>query len=402
MEIYIARQPILNRKRKVIAYELLFRENLKNKCAENIKYDYTKKLISNMMTIGTDTLIGDKKAFINFSRENLLSDLEEILSPDKFIIEILEDVELDDILVEKCKVLKNKGYTIAIDDFEYGKNIDKILPYIDIIKVDFLLNTKEERAAVASAYKKKGKKLLAEKIESKKEYQEALEAGYDYFQGYFFSKPSIVKDYDVEIEKQTYMALIEEFSKAVVDVEILEAALKFDLGLSYKLLRYANKFINKTTENIISVDQAIEVLGIDEIKKWLYLIIFSEVNIIDEIDRENIVLRAKFCENIATYNNIKYSKEVFLVSMFITINPILEKKVSDSLVKFSVDESLTKTLLEHSVEISSLINLALYYEANNEKMVRLFCTKLDLKYKYLSLAYIDALQWVKEIKNKIK
>lgn len=202
MEIYIAKQPIVNRSKKIIAYELLFRKDDNNRFESLEKIDYTRQLLSNAITVGLDTLVGDKKAFVNFTRANLLSDLALSLSNDRFIIEILEDVEFDNLVIEKCKMLKEKGHIIAIDDLVFNKDISAIIDYLDIIKIDFLLNSKEERRYLIEKYKKDGKLLLAEKIENKEMYKEALEQGYDYFQGFYFSKPSIIKDYDMAADKQ--------------------------------------------------------------------------------------------------------------------------------------------------------------------------------------------------------
>lgn len=103
MDIYIARQPIFDRKKRIIAYELLFRKNSNNVFESTEEIDYTRQLLSNAMTVGFNTLVGEKRAFINFTRENLLSDIALSLPNDRFIIEVLEDVEFDDLVIENVK-----------------------------------------------------------------------------------------------------------------------------------------------------------------------------------------------------------------------------------------------------------------------------------------------------------
>ncbi|WP_066873560.1 EAL and HDOD domain-containing protein [Clostridium mediterraneense] len=195
MDIYIAKQAIFDREMNIYAYELLFRNNSKNIFQLEDNCDYTKQVIYNSNNIGLDILLNNKRAFINFTRENLLDNIVDLLDKEKFIIEILEDVEFDKEIVNICKSLKKRGYIIAIDDFILEKDISKVIDYIDIIKVDFILNSKTDREKIVKKYKNLGKLLLAEKVETIEEYKEAFINGYNYFQGFLFSKPNIVEEH---------------------------------------------------------------------------------------------------------------------------------------------------------------------------------------------------------------
>ncbi|WP_297518909.1 EAL domain-containing protein [uncultured Clostridium sp.] len=192
MDSYIARQPIFNKNREIVAYELLFRKDQENFFKKDT-VNYTEKLLSNIEKAGIDNVLESKIGFINFSEDNILENLAGSINKSKFIIEILEDVEFNEDVIRNCKELKKQGYIIAIDDLVVGKDISKVIKYIDIIKVDFILNNKHERIEIFEKYKSLEKILLAEKIETLNDYIEAVERGYDLFQGFYFSKPSLIK-----------------------------------------------------------------------------------------------------------------------------------------------------------------------------------------------------------------
>ena len=202
MDIYIAKQAIFDRDMNIYAYELLFRNNSRNIFQLEDNCDYTKQVIYNSNNIGLDNLLNNKRAFINFTRKNLLDNIADSLDKEKFIIEILEDVEFDKEIINICKSLKEQGYLIAIDDFTVEKDISKVIDYIDIIKVDFILNCKIDRKKIIKKYKSLGKLLLAEKIETIEEYKEAFIDGYNYFQGFLFSKPNIVREHRKKLRKE--------------------------------------------------------------------------------------------------------------------------------------------------------------------------------------------------------
>lgn len=402
MDIYIARQPIFDRKKRIIAYELLFRKNSNNVFESTEEIDYTRQLLSNAMTVGFNTLVGEKRAFINFTRENLLSNIALSLPNDRFIIEVLEDVEFDDLVIEKCKMLKRKGYTIAIDDFVFNKDITCIIDYLDIIKVDFLLNSKEERKKLVEKYKNKNKLLLAEKIEDMEMYQEALEQGYDYFQGFFFSKPSIIKDYDIAADRMKYSLIINELNKENIDLDSVKEILRSDIGLSYKLLRYINTS-KETQKDINSIDESIDILGVNEISKWLYLLSISEIDEMESEEvRENIALKAKFCENIALKSNMKYANEAFLVGLLSTLDNIAMKDMEQLLNNIPIKKNMKQTLLGEQTYLTDILNLAINYEHGNEINVRKLCNKCNVEYKDLSKAYINSLRWLEEFRKKDK
>lgn len=208
MEVFIGRQPIFNRDEEIVAYELLYRNNGVNKFPQIDSDKATiEVLINSFLTIGIKEVSNGYPSFINFTENLIMQEELELLSPNKVVIELLEDIPITPVLVNRLKEIKSKGFKIALDDFILDEKVqiyDDLFKLVDYIKIDFIKSSEQERAIVEN--KVKGQyphiQLLAEKVETRREYEQAKHLGYSLFQGYFFQQPQIIKGTD--IPKQIY------------------------------------------------------------------------------------------------------------------------------------------------------------------------------------------------------
>ena len=197
MNIFLAKQSIYNRQNEIVAYELLYRNSYKNYYDENVDGNYaTLQVVSNILNIGKENLIEDKRAFINFSKKCLINGLVNTLSKDNIVVEILENIDPTEEVKRKIKELKDEGYIIALDDVTLNIKYIEFVELVDIYKIDFIDTTKKDRNIILSKIRSINPKakFLAEKIECKEDYEEAFCEGYDYFQGYYLSKPIVVQE----------------------------------------------------------------------------------------------------------------------------------------------------------------------------------------------------------------
>ncbi|SHJ71254.1 EAL domain-containing protein [Anaerobranca californiensis DSM 14826] len=193
MEIFVGRQPIFDRKLNVYGYELLYRKSMNNYYEGIDENQATAELINNVFfTMDFQQITGGRKGFINFSQTMLEKEIPLLLPKNTIVVEILENVELTEELVKICSKLKKEGYILAIDDFIFEKDLQQLLSFIDILKVDF---NKVDYTTQKQGIQKYGGKILflAEKIETREDFVKAYQLGYHLFQGYFFSRPTILK-----------------------------------------------------------------------------------------------------------------------------------------------------------------------------------------------------------------
>jgi len=406
MDIFVARQPIFDKKQKVFAYELLYRNGIENYC-ENIDGDKATSMviINSFLSIGIETLTNNKRAFINFT-ENLIRDEIPTLFPNKsIVVEILEDVKPDEEVIKKCKKLKSEGYILALDDFIF-KDISiykRFIDVVDIVKVDFMQNSFADRAAIVKELKNSKIKFLAEKVESREEYFEAIEMGYEYFQGYFFSKPVIVSGKDISSSKLNCMEILNEINRPEPDYNKLASIVERDISLSYKLLRVINFPAFYTNSRITSIKQALVLFGFKGIRKWISLIFLRDIgkDKPDEILKSALV-RGKLGEFIAPKVGLKDRKsELFIMGLFSVIDVVMDKPLGEILKELPLSEDIKEALLGKENKLNDIYRLILSYEKGDWQNYLKYSNKLKLKEVEIPKHYIEVLEWVEEIFSSV-
>ncbi len=277
-EIFIGRQPILGRNHELFAYELLFRSGRQRNAAD-IPDDLlaSAAVISHAFAdLGVEQALGPYKGFINCDASLLLSDLLEALPSDKIVLEVLETVDPTPEIVDRCRVLKDLGYTLALDDFvNFEEKFRPLLDLVEIVKVDLMPLDAASLASTTQALKKFPLQLLAEKVDSSELAEKCHALGYTYFQGYFFAKPTIIAGRKLGHSQLSLMRLL---GLVLEDAETtkLETVLKPEPGLTLNLLRLTNSAATGLRTKITSIRHAITVLGRRQLQRWLQLLLYTD------------------------------------------------------------------------------------------------------------------------------
>lgn len=401
MEVFVARQPIFDCNQKVVFYELLFRHGESNNY-EAVDGDLaTLNVITNsFFCIGIDNLTGGKKAFINFTENLLKSETITILPKEYLGIEILETVEPTEEIIGACKNLKSLGYTLVLDDFVFSHKYEPLIELADIIKVDFLLTSPYERERLIKTISNKKVKFLAEKVESREDFEEAVRLGYNYFQGYFFSKPVIMTGTDIPAQKLQYLNALKEINRPNLGFEDIEKIIKRDVSLSYKLLRYINSSSFGFRSKVHSIRQAIALIGEDEVIRWIYVIVFRETSV--EKNNEALatcIVRARFGEILCSLNNELKNKasDVFFMGMFSMIDSLINRPIEEILGELPMDLGVKDALMGKRNIYRDIYELIICYERGAWERLAYYSNKLKLDEKRLPEIYFESLNWSKEL-----
>jgi c-di-GMP-related signal transduction protein len=276
-DIFIGRQPILDRSQQLYAYELLFRSGNKLNSA-NIQDNLgaTANVINHAFAeLGVEQALGPYKGFINCDESLLLSDMLEILPTDKIVLEILETVEVTPQIIERCTELKARGFTLALDDFVHFEDKWKpLLELIEIVKVDLQPLSQEQLGTVTSQLKRWPLTMLAEKVDSREQAEYCLRLGYNLFQGYYFAKPVIIAGKKLG---HSQLALVRLLGLVMEDAETpaLEGVFKQEPGLAMNLMRLTNSVATGVRTKVTSLRHAITVLGRRQLQRWLQLLLYT-------------------------------------------------------------------------------------------------------------------------------
>jgi EAL and modified HD-GYP domain-containing signal transduction protein len=356
----------------------------------------TSKVITNsFLLIGLDRLTQGKRAFINFTENLIKSEIPTMFPKDSIAIEILENITVDTELIEACRKMEEQGYVIAIDDFEYPmlRRYQELLEYVNLIKVDFQRNNVYERRQIIKQLANGKIRFLAEKVENKEEFDQAFQMGYHYFQGYYFSKPLVIKEKDLSSYKNSYLEIIRKLDRAIVEFRSLASIIERDVTLSYKFLKIANSVSYYSRSKITSLEVALVRLGFEEIKKWTYLLILHDIckNKSNEIVRISLI-RAKYGELIAAHLGLgKRKKEVFIMGLFSKIDVFIERTMENILEELRLSQDIRDAMLGKENIFRSIFDIILAHEeAQWEKLISL-ANKLQLDPSKLSQLHMNAL-----------
>lgn len=391
MDVYIARQPIFDRKLAIFGYELLYRRSMNNFYEGLDDTQATAELINNaFLSMHFSELTERTRAFINFSDDMLIDEIPKLLPRDTVFIEILETVEVTDELLEAVKSLRKSGYTIVLDDFVFSQRHLPLVDVADMIKIEFNKMNTAVQKLILKKYRHKIK-FIAEKVETREEFQLAMDLGYDYFQGYFFSKPVIIKSKEIAYLNINLIRVLELLHHNEPDFEEIREVISTDIGLSYKLLRLANSIMIGKRHEIKSVKRAMVHLGLLEMRKWIYIIMLKDFQVIENKELIKVCLiRAKMMEIIAIERGKNSENgDYFLVGMFSEIDVLLNREMKDLVAEMSLKDSVRTALLGENNDMKKTLDYLINLEKNED---------INQKGKHeLMPIYLEALAWVSNI-----
>ncbi len=394
MDVFVARQPIFDRNKKIYGYELLFRSGESNFFPDiNGDTATTSLLSSSFLTVGIDRIVAGKPAFINFTEELLAKGTPHLFSSDKIRVEILENVTPNTEIINSCKLLKEKGYKLVLDDFVYSEKMEEFLRLCTIIKIDLQMTSVEQIKDMIPLLTKFNCKLLAEKVETYEDLEQVKALGFDYFQGYFFAKPEILKNRDLPISQMTIIKLISQIHSSEFDISILSELIGHDVSISYKLLNYLNSAYFSRLQPITSINQAISYLGENGFKLFVSLIVTSMLaeNKPDALVKM-AVTRARFLQLVGIELN-KDSNELFLLGLFSLMDAMLDRKMKEILKQLPLTKKVNFALIDRSGELFIFIRLIETYEAGNWIAFRVAQKKLAIDDTKVLDFYLEAITW---------
>jgi len=400
MHFYAARQPILDKDKNLFAYELLFRDSIDNVFPDVCGDEATSKMIeASKFNMGISEFTANKPAFINFTLETLSQGYPEMLTTDELVVEILETIKPGKKLLALCKDLFEKGYTLALDDYEHQKVWAHFYPYIKIIKIDFQQSNINDIKEVKLAIEKHPHiQLLAEKVETYEEYDQALSLGFELFQGFFFAKPEMVKTKSLSPSQMSMAELLYETSKPDLDLSTITSVFERDVTLSYKLFRYANSPIFKRSSEISTIKQALVTLGSGELKRFIGLMFAANINPDKPSELINTSMsRSKFCQLIAKHITPPIdSSTSFLTGLLSMIDAIVDEKLETTLAKLPLSADIKDPLLTRKGTMAALIKLIELIEHAQWDKTTIVIEKLGLDKETVLECQAEALAWADE------
>jgi EAL and modified HD-GYP domain-containing signal transduction protein len=389
--LFIARQPIYDRKLAVMGYELLYRSSEVNQAIfEDGNLASCETIINTFMHIGLENLIGSAPAFINLPTDFVLNHALTPMFREQCVLEILEDVAPVPRVIESLRELKNQGYRIALDDFEYSPAHTPLLQLADFVKID-VLNAEESGIRARLEHVRPFKaKIIAEKVETQELHQLCMNLGFDYFQGYFCCRPQLVKHKMVPANRMVILQLLSRLHNPNVDYAELESILSQDITLTYKLLRYINSATFGMRREISSIKDAVMLLGLINIRDWLSMILMSRV--IDNKPGELIVtamIRGKMCELLAQAQQPAVAPQMFITGLFSVLDALMDTPMVELMDTINLSTPIKLALLDNAGVHGAILHQVICHELGDWDALR----STGMSASEYTKTYLEAVRW---------
>jgi c-di-GMP phosphodiesterase len=395
-EVFVGRQPIYTQQLDVFAYELLFRSGeMQHAGVTDGNQATAHVLVNTFLELGLDTLVGSKRAFVNLTRDFLLQDYSLVFPADRVGLEVLEDVAVDADVLAALRNLSAQGYLIALDDFFYQEHLCPLVELADIIKIDVLASGRTTVAEQVELLRQYNVPLLAEKVETQEDFTYYKTLGFEYFQGYFFCHPDVVKGQRSPTNRLVILELLAKLQRPGTTFRELEALISRDVSLSYKVLRAANAAIYTQARKVESIHQALRLVGLTAMTNIVSLFLLANI---DDKPHELLVtamVRAKMCEQLARLMQQGNSATFFIVGLLSVLDAFMDRPMPDILPALPLADEIVAALLAHEGMLGATLHCVLAYEQGDwEAVYNLGCPR-DLLVK----TYLEALMWATEMHN---
>lgn len=398
----MARQPIFDDDNKVYAYELLYRSNGKQNSYNGVNGDESTADVVTNAFFGLDVrdVIGNAKAFINFTGNLLKHGVPKMISSDILVVEVLENQMMDEDTLAACQDLKERGYTLALDDFEYENAYSELFQLGDIVKIDFRTSQKAiEETAYVCRYC--NKIMLAEKIETREELEYAKRLGCTFTQGYYFAKPTLMSKNSIQPLPVNFMQIMQLVSSEEPEISDIVEVISRDTAMCQRLLRLINSVYFGVRNRVSSISQALVILGLDYLREWVYLMGMQRITHNDNVEIMRMsVLVAKFCRGIALLipDAARSCEAFYLMGLLSMVTYSGERALAIALEEFPITDDIKNGLMRRGGLYSDVFEMVLGYDKGDWAVVDNFSEKYGIPSEKISEVFLNCVKDAERIR----
>lgn len=400
-EFYLGRQPILDRHQALFGYELLFRNAPVGPAHVTNDLSATASVIAHAAQLGMERVVGDALGFVHADADVIMSDIFSFLPREKVVLEVMDTMPITPALLERMTELVGQGFSFALDNVTSDTgHIQALLPLVEYVKMDMRNMSLAELMKLAPRFRQDNKKLVAEKVETRDEFKNCLDLGFDYFQGYYFAKPVIMSGKKLSPSQLAVMELMTLVTSDADNLEI-ERAIKRDVSLALNLLRLVNTPAVGARQRIDSLSQAVTILGRRQLQRWLQIMLYAEPSKRGHSMTPLLMLattRGRLLELLASKlrPSHRHAADIaFTVGIMSLMDTLFGIPMADILTQIPVNDEVAEALMFRGGFFGDLLKLAECIERIEEMDEHIIPTLRDLAMSTDELVELEmaAFEW---------
>lgn len=391
--IHVGRQPIYDDDRRVVAFELLFRDAAGANAATLDDDLATTRVIVNTFTeFDHVTLTGGRPAFVNVTESFITGAYPLPFPPSAVVLEVLEEVPATSAVLAGLARLQEAGFRLALDHFDGRPERMALLDHVSYVKLDVQDIPAGDLEEVAGLARRRGVQLIAERVETARHLEQARAAGCELFQGWLFARPDVLSMTSITTQATTVLQVVGRLSAPDPDIDEIEEIVKRDAGLTFRLLRAANSVSVTARRRIESLRDAIGLLGLAQLRAWTLLMLVNDETSAGDEALTAAVTRARTCELLARQSATARPDMAFTAGLLSSLDALLGEEIGTVLAGLVLDEALTRAVVRGEGPLGSLIRAA----AAQERADRMGIELAGFDPGAVSHAYLCAVEWAQE------
>ncbi|MFG0319188.1 MAG: EAL and HDOD domain-containing protein [Planctomycetota bacterium JB042] len=394
-DILVGRQPICDRRLGIHAFELLYRSDAVPPGSPGFDGNVATATvaINSIMQIGLDQIVGEKRAFVNMTREFLLRGHYRVLPPEQVVLEVLEDVEPEEDLLQAVRDAKELGYRIALDDFVHDERLEPLIDLAELIKVEVPALDDDGLRRHADDLKRRGKTILAEKLETHEEFEFCRDAGYDLFQGFFYCKPNVVQQKAVTSNRLALLQLVSKVQDVEFDVDEIEQIVAQDVSLTFMLLKTVNSVTFALRNPVESIHQALVMLGQSNLRRCVTLLMMMGFEEKPQALLMTALVRARVCEKLGDRPGTERDGRYFSVGLLSVLDALTDQPMEQILGTMPLADTIKRAILAYEGPWGRTLQVAVACEQADDETAR----SLGFSADRVQEVYFDAMHWAGEV-----
>ena len=367
MDVHVGRQPIFDRSLQVYGYELLFRASDAATSASMAGDMATTQVIVNTFAeFGLERLVNDRLAFVNVTRGFVSGLLPIPLPPGAVVLELLENIPAEPDVVEGVRRLRSEGFALALDDYDGEPDRIELLRHCSYVKIDLEQVAPERLPELVASCQEHDVRLVAERVESISDMERCLELGFHYFQGYHLLRPDVVSAPAISPSQLACFQLLGQISSPDISISEIEATLRTDIAVNYRLLRAVNAAYSGSARRISSIRDALVLIGLIRLRSWLLLLALTDAEQVNEEVLSSALTRARTCELLAVSVPDANPESAFVVGLLSSLDEVLGVPMDELLTRLPLADEIQAALLCHAGPLGGLLDAVLAYEVHGE------------------------------------
>ncbi len=410
--VYLGRQPIIDIRGKQYSYDILYLDANRESHIDNDLYASASVVSSILNKFGTRSFLSDNKVFVKIDEKFLMNDLIFSVPNNFFIFALFDTIEMSEKVIERIQQLKEKGYTLAINDTTIDtKKFAKyrpILRELSYFKINISSDVTNELRSIVSELRGKDIKVVATKIEKDAQYEVAKNLGCELFQGYFFAKPKIFENakYDA-----TMFNVLRLYNLLIQDTNIDEIVSEFEMNhaLTIQLLQFINSGAFHFRDKISSIHHILILVGRIPLAQWLMLMIYSKsTSAKNEASPLMLMIknRTELMQNLlkAIEPSVKSNAlgEAYFVGVLSLIDTVFGVKLEKILDSMNVSDVVRAALLRYEGTLGKIYAVVHDIETFNIDAIAAFASKYKLATEDIQRVIMESIETVNNFQREMK